>query len=133
MGPIYGGNWVGHLSTRSSTEALSFGAMTETRDEKRARFRTCYRSGSPPYQPGSRAFQPVPNLNKKSPQHSLAQSFKIPQRLQWNFNQSQLILLFPCKSEHAASYLSILQQWNNRGLGMRNAGFFFKGDFLEQF
>lgn len=133
--PIWGNSRV-TWSTRSSTEALSFGAMTEPRDEKRhvsglatdlALHTSSFRS---------RAFQPVPNLNKKSPQHSLAQSFfKIPQRAYSGISiKVSLSFFFPLQSEHAASYLSILQQWNTRGLGMRNAGFFFKGDFLlEQF
>ena len=62
----------------------------------------------------------------------MAQSFfKIPQRAYSGISiKVSLSFFFPLQSEHAASYLSILQQWNTRGLGMRNAGLFFLIDFL---
>ena len=131
--PIWGGNsWV-TWSTRSSTEALSFGTMIEISGWKEGTFQDLLRIWlSTPAPSGSRAFQPVPNPNKRSPQHSMAQSFfKIPQRAYSGISiKVSLSFFFPLQFEHAASYLSILQQWNTRGLGMRNAGLFFLIDFL---
>ena len=104
--PIWGDSWV-TWSTRSSTEALSFGTIIEISGWKEGTFQDLLRIwlSTIPAPSGSRAFQPVPNLNKRSPQHSLAQSFfKMPQRAYSGISiKVSLSFFFPLQSEHAAS------------------------------
>lgn len=109
-----GGSWVtGSTGGWQKPWHLAPGSRG-SQGEKRARFRAAGLAVL-----HGRGFQPVPNLNKGNPQHSLAQRFfKIPQRAYSGISIKVSLAFFSLQPECAASQLSTLQQW-----GMGRGGY----------